>query len=100
MRVSITGRLGSANQPGTRWHWADLRVTPGAWSGRRRLLVSSLIAVATFVLGANAWNAVDFAGARAMRAMLDDTQRRFDNAQRATNELPALRASAGAANAT
>ncbi|MFC0402186.1 hypothetical protein [Paraburkholderia rhizosphaerae] len=98
MSASITGRFGAANQRKTRWRWADLRIARGASSPRRRLLVSSVIAVATFVLGANAWNAADVAGERAMRTVVDDTQRRFDSAQRAISELPALRASARAAS--
>ncbi|CAB3759278.1 hypothetical protein [Paraburkholderia humisilvae] len=99
MSVSITGRFGPINQRKAPRHWVDrLRVPHGAWSGRRRLLAASLIASATFALGANAWVAADFAGARAMHALLDDTQRRFNSAQHAIGELPALRAAAGAAN--
>jgi Tfp pilus assembly protein PilO len=78
-------------------HLDRLRVPPHAWSRRRRLLAASLIALVTFVLGENAWIATDLAAARAMRALRDETQRRFDGAQRAIGELPALRASAGAA---
>jgi hypothetical protein len=104
MSTTLTGRLGAANRGKTQRHetegslarFASLR----AWRVRSplllRFLAASLIAAATFAVAANAWIAVDFTGARAMRALVDETQRRLDGAQRAVDELPALRASADA----
>jgi hypothetical protein len=101
MNMAIADRFGPINQRTTPRHRAGrLGVPAHTWRVRRRLLAASLIALVTFALGANAWVAADLAGARATHALLDDAQRRFERAQRALSELPALRASAGSANST
>jgi Tfp pilus assembly protein PilO len=102
MTPGFSGRIGYANdRPSLRRRWVDrLRVPLVAWSGRRRLAAISLIAVAAFLLGANAWIATDLSGLEASRASLAEAQRRFDDARRAADALPALRRSAGAAGAT
>ncbi|CAB3763304.1 hypothetical protein [Paraburkholderia solisilvae] len=101
MSMAIADRFGPINQRMTpRRRAGRLRVPSHAWRVRRRLLVASLIALVTFALGANAWVAADLAGARTAHALFDDTQRRFERAQRALSELPALRAAAGSAHST
>jgi hypothetical protein len=106
MSTTLTGRLGPINRGKTQRHDAagsfSLFASLRAWRMRSpllcRFLVASLIAVATFAIAGNAWIAADFTGTQAMRALVDETQRRLDSAQRAIGELPALRASAGAAS--
>jgi Tfp pilus assembly protein PilO len=108
MSTTLTGRLGPINRGNTQRHEAAgslaLFASLRAWRMRSpllfRLLVASLIAIATFAIAGNAWIAADFMGARATRALVDETQRRLDSAQRAVGELPALRALAGAESLT
>jgi Tfp pilus assembly protein PilO len=114
MSTTLTDRVGPIDQGKAQRHPAKRSFAPPhAWSVRRpllarfmarftarftvRFLIMGLIAVATFAIGANAWIAADLAGAQATRVLLGETQRRVDRAQRAVSELPALRASAGAA---
>jgi Tfp pilus assembly protein PilO len=108
MSTTLTGRLGPINRGKTQRHQkAEGSFAPfaplaplRAWRARSpllfRLLVASLIAIATFAIAANAWIAADLMGTQAMRTRVDETQQRLDRAQRAVGELPALRASAGA----
>jgi len=106
MSTTLTGRLGPIDRARAQQHRAEgsfaLSASLRRWRGRSpllfRFLPASLIAIATFATGANAWMAADFTGVQAMRALADESRRRLHGAQRAVSELPALRASAGAEN--
>ena len=96
MNTTIAGRIG---MPATRERFGHtlverLRVPLEAWSVRRRWAVASCIAVAAFVIGANAWLATDMSGVQASREMLSAAQRKLGEAEAAVAQLPGLRQAA------
>ena len=99
MNTTIAGRIG---MPATRERFGHtlverLRVPLEAWSERRRWAVALCIAVAAFVLGANAWLATDTSGVQESREMLSAAQRKLGEAETAVAQLPALRQAASVA---
>jgi Tfp pilus assembly protein PilO len=101
MNSTLSGHFGYVNNRSSARGWADgLRVPLAAWSTRRRLAIASLIAALVFGLGTNAWVAADLSGIDASRASLAQAQHRFDDARGALDALPALRRSAGVAQAS
>ena len=99
MNTTIAGRIG---MPTTRERFGHtlverLRVPLEAWSVRRRWAVALCIAVAAFVLGANAWLATDMSGVQASREMLSAAQGKLGEAEAVVTQLPALRRDASVA---
>ncbi len=98
MNMTIAGRFGmpAARASRARAFAERLRVPLEAWSVRRRWVVASCVTIAVFLLGADAWLAVDASGVQASRDALSAAQRRFSEAEAAVARLPALRNAARA----
>jgi hypothetical protein len=93
MNMTIDGRFGMppARASRARVFAERLRVPLEAWSVRRRWVVASCVTIAVFLLGADAWLAVDASGVQASRDALSASQRRFSEAEAAVARLPARR---------
>ncbi|MBV8627285.1 MAG: hypothetical protein JO371_05350 [Paraburkholderia sp.] len=75
--------------------WAQwVRLPLEMWGARRRFVIASMIAIAVFTAGANAWRAADVGGVQARRALLDEDRRHLQDAGQAIRQLPALRRAA------
>jgi len=74
----------------TQWMLLPLEM----WGARRRFLIASMIAIAVFAAGANAWRAADVSGVQARRALMDEDRQHLKRAGEAIRQLPALRRSA------
>jgi Tfp pilus assembly protein PilO len=91
MNTTIAGRIMLApHERLGRMLIERLRVPLEAWSVRRRWAVALCIAVAVFVLGANAWLAADMSGVQASREASLAAQRKLGEAEADVAQLPAL----------
>ena len=70
---------------------SSARVPLEAWTGRRRLAVGAVIAVAVFAIGACVWDAADLGRTSASQAALTDVEQSLSVARAAVARLSALR---------
>ncbi|MGF6780569.1 hypothetical protein [Paraburkholderia sp. GAS334] len=100
MNGAIAGRMAGMDGGGiVATLLSHARVPPEVWSVRRRFAVASVIAVAVFVAGDNAWLAADLGGVQASRTRLEEARRHLADARQAVARLPALRGAAAKAPA-